>query len=490
MILIVDDNRENIFSLKKILELSNFEVDSALSGEEALKKIIKKTYALIILDVQMPGMDGFEVAEAISGYSKAKNTSIIFLSAVSIDKKFITKGYSSGGVDYITKPVDPDILLLKVKTFYRLYEQTSELNEIHVRLRDEIEVRKKAQAELKDRVRELRSILESIPQIAFTATSNGHIEFVNQHWFQYAPSENEFPETHPDDTNLNLHWAQAIKQHQPFAEEVRIRKINKSEYRWHLLNCLPIHENQKLVKWVGTFTDIDEQKKVEQRKDEFLSIASHELKTPLTSIKGYMQLLERMTGNADSNTVQKYVGKANQQIEKLEQLVSDLLDVSKIESGRLLFNKKTFEFNGLLQNALETIRQTNYNFQIHVKGNASVTIYADEVRIEQVLINLLNNAIKYSPDSTEVEVETEIVPDKTLTVKVKDYGVGIPKEKQQHLFKKFYRVESAQHFFQGLGIGLYICAEIIKRHNGTYGVESMPGKGSIFYFSIPLNHAN
>src|SRR5690606_1382068 len=163
MILIVDDKPENIYSLKKLLESKDFSVDTALSGEEALKKVLKNDYALIILDVQMPGIDGFEVAETISGFSKTKEIPIIFLSAVNTDKKFITKGYESGGIDYVTKPVDPDILLLKVKTFYRLYEQKLALNETQKALRTEIENRKKAQAGLKERVDHLHSTLESLP---------------------------------------------------------------------------------------------------------------------------------------------------------------------------------------------------------------------------------------------------------------------------------------------------------------------------------------
>src|ERR1043166_594684 len=130
MILIVDDNQENIFSLKTLLVLHKYEVDTALSGEEALKKILKREFALIILDVQMPGMDGYEVAEAIAGYSKTKDIPILFLSAVHIDKRFILKGYETGGADYITKPIDADLLLLKVKTFYRLHMQAKELRDI------------------------------------------------------------------------------------------------------------------------------------------------------------------------------------------------------------------------------------------------------------------------------------------------------------------------------------------------------------------------
>lgn len=150
MILIVDDRKENLFSLKTLLELNRFETDTAASGEEALKKILKREYALIILDVQMPGMDGYEVAETVTGYSKSKNIPIIFLSAVNIDKRFISKGYASGGVDYITKPFDPDLLLLKVKTFCRLYEQNRQLNIIQTALKEEIEIRKAAERALQN----------------------------------------------------------------------------------------------------------------------------------------------------------------------------------------------------------------------------------------------------------------------------------------------------------------------------------------------------
>jgi light-regulated signal transduction histidine kinase (bacteriophytochrome) len=148
MILIVDDKHENLFSLRSLLQLYSYEVDTASSGEEALKKILKNEYAVLILDVQMPGMDGFEVAEAVTGLNKTKDIPIIFLSAVNIDKRFITKGYQSGGVDYITKPFDNDLLLLKVKSFYRLYEQRRDLKLFQEKLKQEIEMRKKSQQEV------------------------------------------------------------------------------------------------------------------------------------------------------------------------------------------------------------------------------------------------------------------------------------------------------------------------------------------------------
>ncbi|RZJ67477.1 MAG: hybrid sensor histidine kinase/response regulator [Flavobacterium sp.] len=148
MILIVDDKKENILPLRKILEMHDLRVDSAESGEEALLKILKTDYSLIIMDVQMPGMDGFEVVETLSGSKRTKEIPVIFLSAISKEKKYITKGYESGAVDYITKPVDPDLLILKVKTFLKLYEQKQELRNLSDLLAREVEIRKSAQMEL------------------------------------------------------------------------------------------------------------------------------------------------------------------------------------------------------------------------------------------------------------------------------------------------------------------------------------------------------
>ena len=184
MILIVDDRPENILPLRKILELHNYETDFAESGEAALKKVLKNTYSLIILDVQMTGMDGFEVAEAMMGYSKSRTTPIIFLSAVSKEKKFVTRGYESGAIDYITKPVDPDILILKVKTFTRLFEQTQEIKAAHAKLEKEIEIRKNTQAELK---KANASLEEKVNERTSELTKKNHeLETANHELQQFA----------------------------------------------------------------------------------------------------------------------------------------------------------------------------------------------------------------------------------------------------------------------------------------------------------------
>lgn len=486
MILIVDDKRENILSLKKILEINDFKVDTALSGEEALLKILKNHYFLIILDVQMPGMDGFEVAEAISGTSRTKDIPIIFLSAVNVEKKFITKGYASGAIDYITKPFDPDILILKVKTFYRLYTQTQALNATQNSLREEIEVRKSVQLQLKERNRELQSILESIPQIAFTAKPDGSIEFVNEHWYDYSADGIEFPKIVNGQTNVKTQWQKAISNGNDVELELNICKRNSDDSRWHLLRAIPVKEGENITKWVGTFTDIEEQKKALDKKDEFISIASHELKTPLTSIKAYVHLLHSAINDESKEQAKMFINRTEKQIDKLYLLIADLLDISKIESGKLKFNKQWFNFKNLLHGAIESTKQTYPRSKILVKGNPDLNVFGDDMRIEQVLINYLSNAVKYSPENDNVEVDIDTSREGRLKVLVRDFGIGIAPDNQRDIFKKFYRAEASSNRFQGLGIGLYICAEIIKRHNGEFGVESKLGEGSTFYFDIPL----
>ena len=184
MILIVDDRPENIYSLQKTLEAAGLVVDTAGSGEQALKKILKTAYELIILDVQMPGMDGYEVAETLSGHSRAKDIPIIFLSAVNKDKRFITKGYATGGIDYITKPVDPDVLLLKVQTFTRLYRQAQELRNAQYALQEEVEVRRQAQDAL---IRQAEALEQAVAdRTARLMETNNALESSNHDLQQFA----------------------------------------------------------------------------------------------------------------------------------------------------------------------------------------------------------------------------------------------------------------------------------------------------------------
>ncbi len=489
MILIVDDNKNNIYSLKKLLESQDFKIDTAESGEEALGKALKNHYSLIILDVQMPGMDGFEVAETFAGYSKTKDIPIIFLSAVNTDKQFIEKGYVSGGIDYVTKPIDPEILMLKVKTFYNLQESNLALKKNHQNLELEVKGRRESQVVMKSEIDHFHLMLEALPQIAFTLDKDGQVNFVNAKWYDYSNSKSVFPETHPDDKDILKEFERSQKKHKPLELEIRIKHLESGGFRYHLLRMTPVFENETIKNWVGTFTDIDDQKKVEKEKDEFLSIASHELKTPLTSIKAYVQLMDRKLKFDAQSPEKGYVDKVLTQIEKLNSLITDLLDVSKIENGKLKINKKPTNLESVIQNSIDTILQTQGSNKIKIERHGpkpDFLVPLDEMRIDQVLINFLSNAIKYSPDNHQIFVST-FIDQENVRVSVTDFGIGIPEYKQESVFQKFYRVEESSVQFQGLGIGLFICSEIIELHDGTIGVSSEVNEGSTFYFTLPLN---
>ena len=230
--------------------------------------------------------------------------------------------------------------------------------------------------------------------------------------------------------------------------------------------------------------EIEFRKDAERKKDEFISIASHELKTPMTSIKGYIQLLERSLDKNDIESIRSKLHKVQTQIEKLNLLVADLLDLSKIDSGKLKFNKQFFCFDHLVEQIIEVMQPSNAQIKIIKKGKIDTMVFGDEMRIEQVMVNLVTNAIKYSPDTDQIEITSE-VRDDAIYFSVKDFGIGMSEEHAHKVFDKFYRIEETSARFQGLGIGLYICQEIIERHNGTIGVTSKPGEGSTFYFNLP-----
>jgi signal transduction histidine kinase len=229
------------------------------------------------------------------------------------------------------------------------------------------------------------------------------------------------------------------------------------------------------------------QKKALEKKDEFISIASHELKTPVTSIKGYVQLLRyhfQQDGNSDAANM---LGKVDAQINKLTNLIGDLLDVKKIENGQLQYHKELFDFNDLVTEVIEEVQRVIPNI-IRYELGTSEKVEGDRNKIGQVITNFIENAAKYSPDKTDIVLKTSR-DEKYIGLSVQDFGIGIPVEQQAKVFERFFRVNGEkENTYAGLGLGLYISSEIIKRHNGKLSLQSEPGKGSVFYFKIPYSH--
>jgi len=219
----------------------------------------------------------------------------------------------------------------------------------------------------------------------------------------------------------------------------------------------------------------------QQRKDEFIGVASHELKTPLTTVKGYLDLLY-MIEDKDPN--KQFVQKSLANVTKLENLIKDLLDVSKIQSGQLKLTLRDFSMDNLIEETVSAMKMVSETHDIRIDGSfGNEIIVADRLRIEQVLTNLLSNAIKYSPGEKRVIVSC-ITTENDLVVKVRDFGMGIPKDEQASIFERFYRTRDMTITITGFGLGLYICRDIIARHHGKIWMEA-EDKGSSFYFSLP-----
>ena len=300
---------------------------------------------------------------------------------------------------------------------------------------------------------------------------------------------------HPDDRTIvqdKISEALGDVKSGQFDAEYRTIPIN-GKIRW-LKGKGRAYFNEKgeAIRFIGTLLDITFQKLIDEatrellnKKDEFISIASHELKTPVTSLKAALQIMERASLKGDSiKTVDTFIQKAIKQVDKLTELIKDLLDVTKIQSGKLVLRKTDFVLDELLKECVEEIQNDSTKHKITIEGYRNMEVHADRNRLEQVVINLISNAIKYSPDADKVVVSIEKV-DEGVKVSVKDFGIGISADKLPMIFDRFYRVDEDSQRYAGLGLGLYISAEIIRQHNGHIDIESTVGKGSSFWFTIP-----
>jgi len=232
--------------------------------------------------------------------------------------------------------------------------------------------------------------------------------------------------------------------------------------------------------------DITDRREIERRKDDFLSIASHELKTPLTTIKGYVQMIGRSLPDNASEKLISVVEKTGIYVDRLNNLIAELLDVSRIQTGNIELHKEVFDFDKMVHEAVEGMQAANKEHHIVVKGKATNRYKGDESHLIQVLNNLLSNAVKYAPESREIVVYLSLVSN-YIKLSVIDNGMGISIEDQKKIFERFFRSGEIQEHFPGMGIGLYICDQIIKNHEGNLWVESEKGKGSTFSFTLPLN---
>ncbi|WP_207532642.1 PAS domain-containing sensor histidine kinase [Desertivirga arenae] len=301
---------------------------------------------------------------------------------------------------------------------------------------------------------------------------------------EHAEREQLVARFHPDDLEGRRLAHEASLITGKLLYEARVIWEDQS-VRWVRINGKLDFRNNKPVRILGTVLDITEFKQLQQQKDDFISVASHELKTPMTTVKASMQVLERLVSSEPgSDRVPQFVGKVNTSLNKMQHLVESLLNVSRITAGQFHLNYTRFRLADLISDCCDYITMTG-DYTVQLSGELDAEVFADRYKLDQVVNNLINNAVKYAPQSKLIRIHLENCGD-FLRLEVQDFGPGIPETKVPHLFDQYYRADSSGYQYSGLGLGLYICADIIKRHKGEIGVESKEGMGSKFWFTLPV----
>lgn len=673
-ILVVDDRPEGVLSVQAVLTNPDYELITAASGTEALKHLLTHEFAVILLDVQMPIMNGFETAALIKTRESSKDTPIIFMSAINQDEQYVYQGYHAGAVDYLLKPFDPYILRSKVSIFVDIFKKKILIQE-QARKLYENELQTYAQAldrmELES-LKRYQYLADAIPQIVLQLLPNGHYHYFNKVWINFTGITAEqslgigwLEGLHPDDQKYVLNLDSVSKV--GFEFEGRIKRVD-GIYRWHLFRFEPEHYSgvETISSWLGTATDIEDRKITEdgQRylsragellvssldyektlqsiaelavprmadwcsidvikegvwqnvalvhvdpdkletaralqekylsdqstdfgaaqvlrtgetiihpvitediikgltlseeqyelalklndrsvmivpmtlkdktfgtitfvlsgtsrnynerylemaeelgrrcalayenshlyhvaqesievRNEFLSIASHELNTPITSLKLHLQMTKKamVGGAANMDKFSKSIDASIKQVDRLISLIEVLLDVSRIQSGRLNFNPEDFDLAEIAREVSDRFKEVlnSNNSQLNLKIPNKLNVHLDKMRVEQIMINLLTNAIKYAPGKIELSIASE--KDKFKIV-VQDFGEGISADKLLTIFDRFERASSNRNI-GGLGLGLFIVKQIVEGSGGTITAESEAKVGSRFIVTLPF----
>jgi PAS domain S-box-containing protein len=528
-ILLVDDHPENLLALEGILESLGQNLVRATSGAKALKCLLNQDFAVILLDVQMPDMDGFETAALIRQRDRSRHTPIIFLTAFSSSDEMVTKGYSLGAVDYLFKPINADILKSKVTAFVELFQKSAEIERQAAELAQ-------INAELKKSEERFRGLSASSPVGIFLTDTNGICTYANPRYQAiFGVTEAEIlgegwiQIIHPDDLEqVSSKWYNAARAGNEYRGEFRIIRPDGVEH-WIYACSSPMYCSlSELIGHVGSVEDISERKIVEAQKielireqaarqeaeaanrlkDEFLATLSHELRTPLNSMLGWAKLLRKQKYE------EKSVARGLEIIERnallQTQLINNILDVSRIMRGQLRLNLCPVNLETLISQSVNAVRleaeAKKLQIDCIVKANlprqtTSFTVRGDSNRLQQVIGNLLSNAIKFTPANGRIEVRlsttinsgsidysTDTSPTPLIQIEVSDTGIGIDPDFLPYVFDRFRQEDgSTTRSHNGLGLGLAIVRHLVEMHGGTVSATSPgAGEGATFTVQLPL----
>jgi PAS domain S-box-containing protein len=526
-ILLVDDQPGRLLTYRAILEPLGETLVEATSGMEALRRLMDNEFAVILLDVNMPGMDGFETASLIHQHPRYENTPIIFVTAVNVTDMDRLRGYKLGAVDYVMVPVIPEILRSKVVVLAELFrkrrelqqanaalqvEKARELERLNQSLRNANEELAMRNRELREEVAEraraeerLRFLADTIPSIVWTCAPDGTITYANRNWFEYygRAAEGEGPSDltrlvlHPDDSE-GVHdlVVASLAAGRNFEFEARHR-AHDGDHCWFMTRAVPWRdESGQVVSWFGISTSVHEMKQLmerlreaDQRKDEFLATLAHELRNPLAPLLNALNV-RRLTSPDAIEPLQDLM---ERQLALLVRLIDDLLDIARITRGKLDLRKGATTLQAVLDSAVETalplIQQGGHSLRVQLPPQ-TVPMHADGVRLSQVFANLLNNAAKYSDPGGTIELVAD-VDDAVIHVRVRDRGIGLSPEQARDIFELFSQADTAiERARGGLGIGLTLVRRLAEMHGGEVSVHSDGiGHGSEFVVRLPRDNA-
>ncbi|MEZ0392974.1 MAG: response regulator, partial [Pseudobdellovibrionaceae bacterium] len=511
-ILLVDDRPDGLLALEALLsESKKYRLTMAQSGQEAYELLEKHDFAVILLDVQMPVIDGFQTAELIRRNPLYQQIPIIFVTAINKDDRYIYRGYESGAVDYIFKPFDPIILKSKVAVFADLHlaRRRVRWQALELSRKEALEHKTYIQSLELEGLKRYQNLADAIPHMVWKAGPDGKIEYYNQIWASYTglklAQDKETNWQHcfnAHDLKLLLEaWKDAMATGANFESECRIRR-HDGVYRWHWIKAVPEKDAEgKVIAWLGTCTDIQDRKNTEkdlqtaqkaaelanQAKTQFLANMSHEIRTPLSAIMGFTELMADPQLPEEERQVHLSIVRRNGH--QLLKIVDEILDISKVEAGRLETEIVETDLVDLLNNIKSLLgvkaSAKGIGLQFQVQDKIPDRVWTDSTRLRQILINMIGNAIKFTHDG-EVTVDCGYRMDDEgksfLRLEVQDTGIGIVRETAEKLFAPFLQGDtSTTRVYGGTGLGLALSRQLAKALGGNVWLESSePLKGSNF----------
>lgn len=493
-ILIVDDDRRNRQVLEVMLTPEGFLLQTAASGEEALAIVAQQPPDLILLDIMMPGMDGYQVAAKIKGSLATKNIPIIMVTALD-DRNAKMLGLSAGAEDFLTKPMDRAELCVRVRNLLRLKAYGDELLLLTGRL-------SLATAVAKVGVWEWDLASNTLTWDATMFDIYGFPPVVPMPYDKWSAAV--CPEDLPA---VEATLRKAIDEKGQGSSEYRIIRTGGSVRNVSAVERVVLDVRGNVSRLVGVNMDVTERKEAEQAleqsrkdqmrfKDEFLSHVSHELRSPLTAIKQFTSILLGGLAGELNKEQREYQQIVLKNIQQLQSMIDDLLEVTRLETGKLTVEPESVSISDAVSDILNTLEGT-----ARAKGATLScdlppdlpSAHADQTRLRQILIILLDNAIKFTPDGGAVTIQARLLQQdpRFLLLEVSDTGCGISPEKIERIFERLYQVsERTQASRKGLGLGLYICKELVTRQGGQIWVKSQQQKGSTFSFTLPVFSLN